>query len=448
MNSLPADRSARLTDLAHRFSMLARLAVACGLVLTLAGGASAQPANPPSPAPSPGSEGEGPRAQGAAPAAPSDAEARIKDLEDDKKLLDKELERLKAEKALLQESLPKGTTAALGGGISITGNLDVPAQLVAYDALMHIASEISRQQLTRDKDAKRILIGQHDISNLVIALQIAQKQLGVINKQYQALLADPSARELAGAAVLPLLPSVATGVLSATADVLAFFRTDVTLSAVNLTVPHSALVAALARAFSDRDATVKVYNADLFTPDLLNAGDSSFLRLIDEVSQNAAKARQHVDEYEAQDDGAKKTNPFRPRIREMKALNELTNTTLAALTKSANGTTPLHELVKTEQIVAFLGDDTARFTFAAVVNGGGANKLTKSLWSGTRLSHTGGLAVTFQSYDRTGVIRAAATVGEMIGFRELRTDTDGTLVKIGFDPEQGRPSGERPAGTR
>lgn len=369
-------------------------------------------------------------------AAPATAAEEIAALDQRQKLLQKQLDVLNAERALIQGSLPAGKAAAPTGTLTLEGEGGVEAAMMAYQAVAAMAEELARQLKQQDPAGNKYIIEDRGADQKILAYQVVSAQLDLLLEDYKLLLAPPSPQEFGVAALLPAMPGVATGMLSAIGDILAFFRTDVKIQYRAIAIHGDAVAASLRRGARQTGSTAAFLHTSLLTPGGLDVSGSTLLAKLRQIRERMAAARKIVTDYEGKSAEAKKTDPWAPRVPFLNGANTAAGEVFTQLAKVQNASTPLLDLIRAERLITALDADGARLLYLTAVQSGGANKTTKSFWRGNHLSHSGGSIVQFFAVDKEGVVAASGILGELTGFRELETSRNGSRLHLGFGPAQ------------
>jgi hypothetical protein len=221
---------------------------------------------------------------------------------------------------------------------------------------------------------------------------------------------------------------IATGALAVTAvktliDLIALFRTDTEIKSVEITLDDVALVALVAKELGP--------GIDVFDPQILPLGlnsasfaNSLVIKNLDGLQTARQNAHTAVDRAVA----ALETSSLDPEAKKAKAesLKEpLTNADTLFQTfrdgllkvDEASGTSELARLLRAEILEASLQEQDSYLLYMKIVKAGGSNQVTRNLFRGSKLSHSGGVIVTYLLFRSDGAIAASDTLHDYSGFK-------------------------------
>lgn len=374
------------------------------------------------------------RAQDAAPAtAPSERE---KELDERISILEKEKKKAELEKDVavtqtehIRALLPKPSTTPLTGKVEIDENVKLESKILAYQALSELLRTLSGR--ISKLNAKPQLIVIHNDKE-VAALQnysAVKAQIDATAQRYGQIL--PGGAE-AGPAGILLAPEVASTFLRSVIDVAALFRTDTVIDGLTFTVEEGALVSQLSRDL--QDAGIAVYYPLVYPPNLLSDSIPVILKSLSDLYVQKSKSELVVFRCESTVNEIKalctinKEN-IAESVARLKALNKQVDEFIDDLSKvdETTKTSALAALVKAENLRNLLQQNGAYFLQLKVLDAAGSNKRTSNLFTGTKLSHSGGIVVNFILFDNRGAIKLSDTLYNYNGFVRVKSK-EGNLL--------------------
>jgi hypothetical protein len=224
---------------------------------------------------------------------------------------------------------------------------------------------------------------------------------------------------------LPLIPEAATSMFKSFADVVALFRTDVTIQGKDVNIEEVALISQLCRELKAKNRAVGLVYPTLYPPNLLSNNSPEILKALSDIYIEKALADEIVSRYEAQDQATQASNPDRPKIPKLKALNARFDKFVDGLLKAAeNGGNPLASLINAERLISMLGNESSYVLYVRVLKAAGSNKTKKNLFTGSKLYHSGGSVISYMMFDREGAIKMANTLYNYDGYIQVKSKND------------------------
>jgi hypothetical protein len=395
----------------------------------------------------------------------------------------------KARNETLQNSLPKLQATPLPG-TTTTKDAIIENEVLAYRSLGRIADALSEKILSTIGKAsppqKTIVIYGQDGINALAFYQGIRTQLSLIEQGYSNTLPAPPPPGVSPCptpkpanTLSETIPNVSppfditSGVISGVAGIISLFNTNVDITGATISIDESALDTLVARSLTDRG--VKVYHPSVYPPDLLSlpqmtasvkqnsdgkqgAGEKSaretaedFCKTIEAAQYGElmaqicvvyalkAQADQVLAAYDALNDAQKKTNACGKIILPLQALNKQFSDEIAGLTTidQKTGFNPVTALVRAEKLRLILTDNNSYILQLKVQAAGGNNKVTKNLFKGTKLFHSGGSIISYILFDQSGAIKISKTVYDYSGYvkdKELRQNKDKEIVTDRIEP--------------
>ena len=339
---------------------------------------------------------------------------RIKELEKlstiaakEKEIATSEAERATAEKNKILNLLPTPTATPLAGTITVPDQVVLQSELMAYQSL----SEIARQ-VGEDLDVKGSVIVYNEADmNALQVYTILLAQIKTIVDQYNSLnkKLNPSASEEFGPAAVFAAPQVASTLLKSVADIAALFRTTTVITGGGITVDDAVLNAQVADIL--RRKGLSVFEPKLFLPNLFDQPNSEIIKQLGNLSLVKARGEQEVAEFDALSTEAQKASIKKAFIPRVRALNTQVDTFISNLMRLDDTTkqSALTGLYRAEKLRTLFQDEKQQtYVLHLKVAKAEGTKTTKSnLFTGTKLTYTGGMIVSYTLFDRNGqIVRA------------------------------------------
>lgn len=337
---------------------------------------------------------------------------RLKELEKlsliaakEKEIATSEAERATAEKNKILNLLPTPTATPLAGSITVADQVVFQSEMMAYRSLSDIAGQVGD-----DLDGVKgsvIIYNEADINTLqVYTILLAQIKTTV--DQYNALnqKLNPGAAEEVGPAAIFAAPQVASTLLKSVADIAALFRTNTVIAGASITVDDAVLNSQVADRL--RRKGLSLFEPKLFLPNLFNQPDSEIIKQLGNLNLVKARGEQAVAEFDALSQEAQKTSAKKAIIPRVRALNTQVDTFISNLMRIDDTTkqSALAALYRAERLRNLLQDEkTQTYVLHLKVAKAEGIKTTKSnLFTGTKLTYTGGMIVSYTLFDRNGQI--------------------------------------------
>ncbi len=361
----------------------------------------------------------------------------VSDLQKETDLLTKRKAEVDAQKALLQSIFPSGTPKTIEGKITGSEALTLENQIIAYEAVDNITNGIGEQVLDAIPDAgnSRIIIHNAADLNSIVQYITLMNQLKQGIKVYDDLLKPrivlPGESGSSALASALMAPQLASSVLSSVIDLISMFRTDTEFKATAVNIDNQALIGHVAKSLLAQKKNIQIYYPEIVPANILFMDDGDTLDIIEQLNtllEKKSVAAQKVAEYEAQDDAHKKTNGLRLAIPKLKALNDQVDKINADLLRADDKgqTTPLNTLIKAERLKKAGHSANSYVLYVKALNSTGTTKLTKNLFTGSKMYHSGGAVISFILFDHQGAIVKSNTLHDYKGFIKVKSH-EGTL---------------------
>jgi hypothetical protein len=349
--------------------------------------------------------------------------AELKEKADEEKLL---TEIAKARRDRFDASLPASSTKGNEGKIELD-KVTVEAHIQAYTALNKAVRDMA--SAIGQSGAKTIVIRNSNDVKALVALKTVNTHIAFLEDQYKAVFRPGPAP---GSALPPgtsalLIPQVLSSVLGSVGDVAALFKPDVTVSGVDVTLGHSAVVPELARWLA---GSATVYYPEVAPANLLESRSEKMTAFLESLSRlgghyNTAKpvvdALVKIRELEAKLAAAKdadkpaietqlaqaKQNPNaqNPRGAALVALNESVDKLLAGLQETDDaGLSNLAKLGNAIELHTILEKPDSRLLEIAVQKAGGNNKTIRRTFASPKDYYSGGVIISYTLFHPKGMI--------------------------------------------
>jgi hypothetical protein len=334
----------------------------------------------------------------------------------EKEIAVSEAERVTAEKNKILNALPTPTATPLTGEVKVTGEVGFQGELLVYKSLNDIANGIGADM--KNVTGSVVIYNDADI-NALQAYAIILTQIKNSVDQYKALnqRLNPGDSEEVGLAAIFAAPQAASTLLRSVADVAALFRTDTTITGLSINVDEAVLNSLLAESL--RLKNLNVFEPALFLPNLFKQPDSEIIKQLGNLNLVKTRGEQAVADFEALKPEAQNASIKKPVIARMRALNTqvdafLTNLMTIDEKSKKNALTGLY---RAERIKNLLEDkQTPTYVLHLKMAKAEGVRTTKSnLFTGTKLSYSGGIIVSYTLFDRDGQIVRSGIRGSYRG---------------------------------
>ena len=366
---------------------------------------------------------------------------------------------------LTNASLPLSVTGAAGTTLSVAPEDAVEpmeSTILAYEAIEEIAGyvyqSIERQKLLPD-NSSLVLASDASIANSLAFYSIYQSQRADLENAFKLVLkimedpapdpSLPSVPESTGSVGSTAALGFPTSLLRTAVEFLAFFRSkdDITVEEVDLNA--GAFGSRLAFEFLTNQSSVDIYHPDLFMLDLVSSTRNN--RASGGSNQDAFgvlggiwNEMRPLFEYNAQ--AILKLNAEqakKPGERDAKVISELEALTqrfeefvkgLELLSSDAESAA-LYSLAQAASLEEILRKDNSYILFAQVIAEGGSNRTRNSLFTtiftGNRISYSGGVVVNYSLFDRDGSIMFSDVVYHNTGFTRMQGERSNIQENLG-----------------
>jgi tetratricopeptide (TPR) repeat protein len=356
-------------------------------------------------------------------------------LRKEKERADLEKAKAQAERDALEARLPKTEAKALEGKITIDTDVVIESQIMAHKSMLGIAEEISKEIKEAESNLKRVIIYNERDINVLAHYQAIKSQIEFLKKRYDQLLPKPEVEMKLGIPAL-LAPEVGTTLIKSVIDLISLFRTDTDIKGKPVTIEEVALVSEVTRKVKDQYRDIEIVYPMVYLPGLLStgiAGAPEILKNIFVVSDLKAKADQFILEVQSKED-QKQDAATKSKVLQLKALNEQFEKLASYLTTTdeKTGINGLTVLLKAEVLSTNINKEGSSILYLKILNAGGNNKITRNLFTGSKLYHSGGSIVSYILFDKSGMIKASGTLYNDLGY------TKADKISNNFKPDKSK----------
>jgi len=302
----------------------------------------------------------------------------------------------KAEKAILDSSLPKATTQSIDGKTTITQgtNITFESEILAYQSLQRTIGALAKE-IREVKDLRSIVVFDETAFKNVATYQSYFYLYENLRKEYAVEAGEESVPNLTAI-------EIPTRVLGSVADLSALFRTEKTINNFSITLGEEALVAQLAKQLqANTSRSIKVLYPKQYSPD----SDIIFDQL-----RELYRLKKKVEQQNPKPDPAKKAQLD----------------TLASRLKEIVDTVSKPDMLYTISRSAIAAKTlTTEGSYVLVLRppeGGGSTLTTRNLFFGSRTRHSGGAIVHYILFNTLGEIAASNTLYHHTGYVRVRRD--------------------------
>lgn len=347
---------------------------------------------------------------------------------------DPELEEAKRAAALAEElkkartALPEPEAKALEGKLTIDEKVTIESQTLAYESMTKIAAQIAKE--VKAANAPRIVIYHDKDMASLLELRTFLAQAKAIQQAFEDATPKPARR---GNLEFAVESVIATGALAVTAaktlvDLVALFRTDTAITGVEVTLDDTALAASVGHSLGGVVFYPQVQPLDFSSHAAFTK--SEVVTVLDGLhkarqdAEAAVKRETEALETTVADEDARKTAADLLKEPLTKA-DALYQPFRDALFKADDtGTNALARLLRAEVLASRLEENGSHLLYLKVVKAGGSNRITRNLFTGSKLWHSGGAIVTYLLFRSDGSIAASNTLYRHSGYKRFEAPDD------------------------
>jgi hypothetical protein len=345
---------------------------------------------------------------------------------------DPELEEAKRAAALAEElkkartALPEPEAKALEGKLTIDDKVTIESQTLAYASMAKIAAQIAKE--VKEIRAPRVVIYHDKDMASLLELRTFLAQAKSIQQAFEDATPKPAPSDRRGASFESI---IATGALAVTAaktlvDLVALFRTDTAITGVEVTLDDTALAASVAHSLGGVVFYPQIQPLDFSSHAAFTKSEVvAVLDGLHKARQEAeAAVKRATEALEADDDEARKTAADLLKEPLTKA-DALYQPFRDALFKADDtGANALGRLLRAEILASRLEENGSHLLYLKVVKAGGSNRITRNLFTGSKLWHSGGAIVTYLLFRPDGAIAASGTLYRHSGYKRFEAPDD------------------------
>jgi len=304
------------------------------------------------------------------------------------------------------------------------------SELLAYKSLSDVTNSLGADM---DGITGTVVIYNEADINALQTYGILLAQIKTIVDQYKVLnqRLNPGASEEVGPAAIFAAPQVAATLLRSVADIAALFRTNTTITGSAVSVDDAVLNAQVADTLRRRN--LNVFEPKLYLPNLFNQPDSEIVKQIGNLNSVKARADQAVAEFDALSAEAQKTSAKKAVIPRVRALNTQVDAFVASLMRVDDTTrqSALTGLFRAERLKSLLADEKNQtyILHLKLAKAEGTRTTKSNLFTGTKLSHAGGMIVSYTLFDRNGQIVRSGIRGSYRGASNSKQN-DNVLLEL------------------
>ena len=369
----------------------------------------------------------------------------LEQLREEAEQLRLELEISQRQRQIIEASspiLPSVTSAsqALDGRINLApGQTTIESLTLAYREMDIVAERICADLRTNFPDLRNVIVADSSLINTLPFYRVYRSRISLFEGSYKELLPDlpapPPPPGFSTSSPLDLsFLSVPTTVLRSFIDLVALFRSDVSIRTFTFSPEENALISNLA---TNCQNPINVYHPDRYLLDTRNVSTSGLFGdvwgEIDNLISLRGRAQQRVDELERK---GRSTSPIeKENLGRLKNINKLFDdfiTGLGSLSNS-NAVNPLYAIARAARIEEIIkqnteasdsssGAITSRFIFLSIPHAGGSDRTTRNLFTGSRVRYSGGVLVEYMLFSSEGYIEYSDVIDSHSGFTRFESE--------------------------
>lgn len=308
-------------------------------------------------------------------------------------------------------ALPKSNVTVLEGKTEVSGGELSESRILGQRSIARIASEIAR--VAKSASAEKLILVDATVAPMMWQHVALSNQLTRLNAEYMRILGTGVGPQLVGLEVITAYVASAAGLMS-------LFRTDTKIETKAMTVSETALVADLVNALRSND--IAAYYPPLALPDpSLMKGDKGIYKLILDAMTNREKAETLIANKHAKSDALKALN-----VQAGKLVDQL-------YTSDEKGQSLLVNVIKAEWINTQRVNPKTMSLAVKVEFAAGSSRTQRNLFifTGSRLSYSAGVGVSYFLMSGAGDIIASRTLFDHSGFVDVKDlDAEALLTNI------------------
>ena len=342
----------------------------------------------------------------------------ISEIEKAKQVAESEVAIAEAKKKTLTAILPESEVTALEGKLTIDDKVTMGCKILTYKAMSEIAFQISQEikNIKENTGIKRVVICNPDDVRSGWLYKTFIEQVKLLKKQYEEVIRPPTEEPKPEAVATAAIAVAVPAVLKSMVDIASLFRTEIDIKGKKIEIVYEAVVAEIASALN----SVKVRT---IYPVFINEIPNKVLGDLWELERLKIEADQKIEEWSADE-------TLMDKVAVLKNLNIQYEMILTGLegVEEKTGIKRLETLIKGGIISTELDKEDTDALYLKVIDGGGNNKVTRSLWRSGRLSHSGGAIITYFLLSKDGNINASKTLYNFTSYKEF--ENSGSIERL------------------
>lgn len=342
----------------------------------------------------------------------------ISEIEKAKQVAESEVAIAEAKKKTLTAILPESEVTALEGKLTIDDKVTMGCKILTYKTMSEIAFQISQEikNIKENTGIKRVVICNPDDVRSGWLYKTFIEQVKLLKKQYEEVIRPPTEEPKPEAVATAAIAAAVPAVLKSMVDIASLFRTEIDIKGKKIEIVYEAVVAEIASALN----SVKVRT---IYPVFINEIPNKVLGDLWELERLKIEADQKIEEWRANE-------KFMAKVAVLKNLNIQYEKILTGLedVEEKTGIKRLETLTKGGIISTELDKEDTDALYLKVIDGGGNNKVTRSLWRSGRLSHSGGAIITYFLLSKDGNINASKTLYNFTSYKEF--ENSGSIERL------------------
>lgn len=342
----------------------------------------------------------------------------ISEIEKAKQVAESEVAIAEAKKKTLTAILPESEVTALEGKLTIDDKVTMGCKILTYKTMSEIAFQISQEikNIKENTGIKRVVICNPDDVRSGWLYKTFIEQVKLLKKQYEEVIRPPTEEPKPEAVATAAIAAAVPAVLKSMVDIASLFRTEIDIKGKKIEIVYEAVVAEIASALN----SVKVRT---IYPVFINEIPNKVLGDLWELERLKIEADQKIEEWRANE-------KFMAKVAVLKNLNIQYEKILTGLegVEEKTGIKRLETLIKGGIISTELDKEDTDALYLKVIDGGGNNKVTQSLWRSGRLSHSGGAIITYFLLSKDGNINASKTLYNFTSYKEF--ENSGSIERL------------------
>ena len=383
---------------------------------------------------------------------------KIDQIEEEKKLIQKETELIKARieylKAISEASGSNSVTKETSGGKTTFATPEptpvVEVTALSYEALDEVADKVEQRVRPHIGGYDRLVLFYEPDFLALSRYRIYREQAKVALANYAAFVkalrdsADRGGPKIAGVEsggdnrggglITGLsIPSMAGTTIKSVAELISLFRTDRTITESLDTIDkHGAVNAVIAGRMLNSGNGLRVYNPEQFVPEYdVGIGDeNSFYNTLAELQAASAFIEYFIDTNKRPAEGRQPGDELSRFYATAKVLKGQFDSLSFAVTPDIfpetpaekNDATEFRNMVRAEKLDRFMRAATRGTGVLRVrlIASGGSRRESRNLLLGSKMDYSGSAVIEVSLYDADGTMRLSEVIRHHTGFRKFK----------------------------